>query len=308
MKISVIIPVYNTALTLERCVRSVAEQEGVSMEIILVDDGSPDSSPALCDRLAERDRRIVIVHKENGGLSDARNRGIERATGDWLTFVDSDDYLAQATYKNAADILEAHPEYDIVEFPVRRYCGSRQEERLSFGDREYTDMRDYWLSTRGYNHSYAWNKVYRRELFSDVRFPVGRLFEDIHTLPWLLKKAKAVATTSRGEYVYCANPNGITATAGAEAYRDLLEAHLRLLPDFGFSTPQEQNYYMHILNIQLVANEYSGDAPRLPYKRIEARNVDKYFRPKALLLRVLGVKGLCMLNRAFRRMMPRRHS
>lgn len=308
MKLSVIIPVYNTAPTLERCVRSVAEQEGVSLEIILVDDGSTDSSAELCDRLAERDGRIIVIHKSNGGLSDARNRGIEMTTGGCLTFVDSDDCVAQATYKNAVGIMEAHPEYGFVEFPALRHCGSRHESKLSFDDREYADMRGYWLSARAYDHSYAWNKVYRRELFSDVRFPVGRLFEDVHMLPLLLKKAKIVATTSRGQYFYYANPQGITATADAQAHRDLLDAHIRLLHHFDFLTAREQNYYMHILNIQITENELTGDAPRLPYKRISVCRVDKRFRLKALLLCVLGVKGLCRCNRMLRRVMPRKLS
>lgn len=301
MILSVIIPVYNTASTLERCVRSVVEQEGFSMEILLVDDGSTDSSGELCDRLAARYENVVAVHKQNGGLSDARNWGIERATGDYLTFVDSDDYLALSTYRNVADVLSAHPDHDIVEFPVRRFCGSPRESLLSFDDCEYTDMRDYWLSCRAYEHSYAWNKVYRKELFKGVSFPKGKVFEDIHTLPQLLKKAKKVATISRGQYYYCANQQGITATADAQAHRDLLDAHLRLLPHFDFLTAQEQNYYMHILNIQITENILSGDEPQLPNVKIKPSQVDRKYRLKALLLRFFGVKGLCRLNRMYKK-------
>lgn len=297
MKLTVIIPVFNTALTLERCVRSVVEQEGFSMEILLIDDGSNDSSAELCERLSSRYENVTAVHKPNGGLSEARNWGIERASGDYLTFVDSDDYLALSTYKNIANVLAKHPEYDIIEFPVLRFCGSRRESLLSFDDCEYTDMRDYWLSCRAYEHSYAWNKVYRRSLFDGVLFPVGKVFEDVHTLPLLLKKAKTVATTSRGQYFYCYNPHGITATADAQAHRDLLDAHIRLLHHFDFLTPREQNYYMHILNIQITQNELSGDPPRLPDVKIKPSQIDRKFLLKALLLRLLGVKRLCRLNR-----------
>lgn len=300
MRLSVIIPVYNTALTLERCVRSVVEQEGFSMEILLVDDGSTDSSADLCERLSARYENVMTVHKQNGGLSDARNYGIERASGDYLTFVDSDDYLALSTYRNVFDVLSKHPEYDLIEFPVLRFCGSRRESLLSFDDCEYTDMRDYWLSCRAYEHAYAWNKVYRRELFVGVSFPKGKVFEDIHTLPLLLRKARTVATISRGQYYYCANTQGITATADAQAYRNLLDAHIRLLPHFDFLTAQEQNYYMHIVNIQITENERSGDPPCLPDIKVKPQWVDRRYRLKAHLLRFFGVKGLCRLNKTIK--------
>lgn len=307
MKISVVIPVYNSAQTLERCVRSVAEQEGAELEIILVDDGSRDASPQLCEQLSRRHAGIVVVHKDNGGLSDARNQGIARATGDYLTFVDSDDYLAPSTYQGIACVLQSHPEYDIVEYPIRRFCGSPRESLLTFDDHAYTDMADYWLSCRAYEHSYACNKVFRRSLFGSVRFPKGKVFEDVHTLPLLLDRAKVVATTSRGQYMYCANPDGITATANAQAHRDLLDAHINLLPRLSFLTPREHNYYMHILNIQITENQLSGDKPRLPHVKIKPRWVARRYRTKALLLRLLGVAGLCRLNRMMKMAVRKKH-
>lgn len=295
MKLSVIIPVYNTAATLERCVRSVVEQEGWQTEIILVDDGSTDTSPRLCNMLAASHANVVVLHKSNGGLSDARNHGIDCATGDYLTFVDSDDYLSPATYQNVARLLQAHPDYDIVEYPILRFSGSKRESLLLFSDRCYADMRDYWLACRAYEHCYMCNKVFRRELFGSVRFPSGRVFEDTHTLPLLLRQAKRVATTASGVYIYSANPNGITATADAQAHRDLLDAHMRLLPQFDFHTPQEQDYYMHVLNIQISASVLTGDKPQLPAVKIKPQWVARRYLLKALLLRLLGVKGLCRL-------------
>lgn len=98
MLLSVIIPVYRVEHTLQRCVESVLSQGVDDMEVILVDDGSPDNCPVLCDGWAEKDARVKVIHKDNGGLSDARNAGIEMATGDYLTFVDSDDYVEDDTY------------------------------------------------------------------------------------------------------------------------------------------------------------------------------------------------------------------
>ncbi|HEL7541574.1 TPA: glycosyltransferase, partial [Enterococcus faecalis] len=98
-KISIIVPVYNVEKYLEKCVRSILAQTFTDFELILVDDGSPDSSGAMCDQFAEQDERVKVIHKENGGLSDARNAGIEIATGEYLGFVDSDDYIADDMYE-----------------------------------------------------------------------------------------------------------------------------------------------------------------------------------------------------------------
>ena len=113
MKLSVIIPVYRVEDTLDRCVESVLCQSVDEMEVILVDDGSPDQCPAKCDLWAEKDARIRVIHKENGGLSDARNAGIDVAQGDFITFVDSDDYLEANTYKSLLQQLE---DADILEY------------------------------------------------------------------------------------------------------------------------------------------------------------------------------------------------
>jgi len=106
-KISVIVPVYKVEAFLDRCVQSIANQSYRNLEIILVDDGSPDNCPALCDAWSERDSRIKVVHKQNGGLSDARNAGMAIATGEFMGFVDSDDWIATDMYQHLYDLLEA---------------------------------------------------------------------------------------------------------------------------------------------------------------------------------------------------------
>ena len=130
MKLSVIIPVYRVESTLERCVKSIVGQSYRDLEIILVDDGSPDRCPQMCDDWAARDSRIRVIHKQNGGLSDARNAAIERATGDYLTFVDSDDFIAKDTYAPLMDILLEHNDIDMLEYPVFWHYGSTEQQRL----------------------------------------------------------------------------------------------------------------------------------------------------------------------------------
>ena len=148
MKLSVIIPVYRVEHTLERCIESVLRQRVDGMEVILVDDGSPDSCPRLCDEWSLRDSRIKVIHKSNGGLSDARNAGIELASGSYITFVDSDDFIAPDTYEPLLSIIG---DADILEYSVAEW--------LALPDRTFTDTNRYWLETQAYLHTYAWNKI-----------------------------------------------------------------------------------------------------------------------------------------------------
>lgn len=175
--LTVIIPVYKTFSTIDRCLGSVVGQEYRHLEIILVDDGSPDGCPAKCDEWAARDSRIRVIHKPNGGLGDARNSGLDAMNGSYVTFVDSDDFMAAGTLRALMDTLSAHPEYDILEYGVCRFYGSPKQEMLAFADGEYRNIDDYWLEARAYAHAYMWNKVFRCALFDSVRFPPRRAFD-----------------------------------------------------------------------------------------------------------------------------------
>ena len=119
MKLSVIIPVYRVEATLDRCVESVLNQSFTELEVILVDDGSPDHCPELCDMWATKDSRITVIHQRNGGLSAARNAGINRAQGDYLTFIDSDDYIGEGTLEAVMSRLD--DSIDLIEYPIWRF-------------------------------------------------------------------------------------------------------------------------------------------------------------------------------------------
>ena len=300
MKLSIIIPVYRVEVTLERCLQSIVGQTFRDFEAILVDDGSPDNCPKLCDEWAERDGRIRVVHKQNGGLSDARNAGINAAKGEYLTFVDSDDFLSTDTYEQ---VMPLTAENDIVEFPVYWHYGAEDQRVLSFGSIVYEDMRDYWLNGFAYEHTYAWNKIYRRELFEDVRFPVGKVFEDVATLPLLLKRARRVATTAQGLYYYCTNPQGITAQATGRELTMLLESHLPILQQYC-----DERYYMHVLNIQMDVCETTAAKPMLPVYPVNpfSQKLSTTLRLKALMLKLLGIKGICRLNQLIHQTVGRR--
>lgn len=297
MKLSVIIPVYRTEATLERCVESVVSQDVADMEVILVDDGSPDGCPQRCDAWAERDPRIKVIHKANGGLSDARNAGIEAAQGDYLTFVDSDDYLREQTYGPLMKLLADRPDIDILEYPVYVFYGSPKQHLLELPEKDYHDMEAYWLDGCAYQHTYACNKIFRAALFSKVKFPVGRVFEDAYTLPLLLEETQTVATTSEGLYYYCANADGITSNADGNALRMLLEPHVKAIGQSQRRDPAFYTYYMHVLNIQMDVFELTGEKPILPFIPTNPRSLNSLLKLKAITLNKLGIKRLCSLNK-----------
>ena len=291
VKLSVIIPVYRTERTLERCVKSILQQSYHDLEVILVDDGSPDNCPQLCDEWTLKDSRIRVVHKPNGGLSDARNAGIDAATGDCLTFVDADDFLAPDTY---AQVMPKAAGSDIVEFPIYWHYTGKDERLMRFQPADYDDMGRYWLEGEAYTHTYACNKVFRRTLFGDVRFPKGRVFEDAATLPLLLEHARRVSTVDAGLYYYVANPAGITAQATGQELTMLLEHHLAVIPRWC-----DARYYLHVLNIQMDVCELTDAEPRLPAYSVSplARRLSLKQRLKATILNLLGIKRICKLNK-----------
>lgn len=293
VKLSVIVPVYRVEATLERCVKSIRTQSFTDYELLLVDDGSPDRCPQICDELATQDDRISVIHQANAGLSAARNAGLRVAKGTYVAFVDSDDMLAADTLQPLMDELGRHPEYDIMEFPVRRFIGSPKESVLMFDRHVYANRLDYWLQARAYAHAYAWNKIYRRELFASVTFPVGKVFEDVYTLPLLLQEAKTVATTDKGLYLYCHNAGGITSTADGKMLKQLLDAHLQVLADTAWQHLRDDSrfraYYAHVLNIQIDVYGLLGGDPELPYipTGFPGRNV------KLWMVRLMGVHATC---------------
>ena len=301
MLLSVVIPVYRTELTLQRCVESVLNQDVDDMEVILVDDGSPDNCPQLCDDWAAKDTRIKVIHKTNGGLSDARNAGIDVATGDYITFVDSDDYLATNTYRALLEILTAHPEYDLLEFPSSKY---------DLTDTVYTQMNEYLLKGEAYRHSYACTKIYRRSLFDSVRFPVGRVFEDIYILPSILEHCHIVATTRRGFYHYIQHAGGITMQADGRQISMLLEGLMTLLSKLKDSpdSMELQQLYLHTLNIQLETYSKQGPIILHPYQgKLALRSqYTVACNIKIIIYHLFGITRLCQIYKILNRIILHR--
>lgn len=324
MKLSIIIPVYRTEDTLRRCVESILQQSFTDYEIILVDDESPDHCAKICDEYAQTDKRISVIHKKNGGLSDARNAGIEQAKGDYITFIDSDDAIAEDTLLPLINELTTHPDIDILEYPVMERVGSKKEKLLSFQPKEYEDALSYWLEERAYNHTYAWNKIYRRNLFADIRFPKGKNFEDALTIPMLIglvslehssSQEKSlqpkIKVTNVGLYLYEWNSQGITASATYEDMLHLYIGHtLSLIYLFKKMKGREsevlskyrsslEDFMVQILNILLDLYDLSGKYETTPplisrVKWLKEQNSIQSYKLK--LLNILGYHHLCKLH------------
>lgn len=194
--ISVIVPVYNMEQYLERCVNSIVDQTYRNLEIILVDDGSTDRSPRMCDEYAQKDGRIKVVHKVNGGLSDARNAGLQAATGTYIGYVDSDDWIEPQMYQRMYETCIEHQ----AQVAVCRYAKIYRDHvdregngQVAVFDREgilkiyLTDQPEYVV----YNS--VWSKLFAREVVEGVLFPVGKNSEDImYTTKAFCKLEKAV--------------------------------------------------------------------------------------------------------------------
>ena len=278
-----------------RCVDSIVLQPIDKMEIILVDDGSTDGSGALCDNIKrqyeDENCEIKVIHKENGGLSSARNAGIAASTGELITFIDSDDFLGRNTYSKQMEFFECAEDVDVVEFPVAKFYNDfLKKENIEFTVDFYENPIDYLYETEAFKHAYAWNKIYRRCIFSPTPtlpprgggvkydsqdensnskaninlsptgggvggglYADGKTFEDLLAMPLWLSRARRIVTSDGGFYFYTFNPDGICETAGARQYADHLEALIKLMqwiPEDKRNNPKYAKLFVQAINVR----------------------------------------------------------
>lgn len=209
--ISVIVPIYKVELYIRQCLDSILAQTYKNLEIILVDDGSPDNCPAICDEYAKRDSRVQVIHKSNGGLSDARNAGINFASGKYICFMDSDDWVAP-------DIIEylfkGLKEYD-ADISTCEYYNVYKKKMIAVrrdSDRIFDGIGGLEALLRLKIGNYAWGKLYKKELWEEIRYPGGKLYEDVRTTYKLFRKCNRVAALKDCKYYYRQNDFGIVHT------------------------------------------------------------------------------------------------
>lgn len=202
--ISVIVPIYDVEKYLARCVDSIVNQTYKNLEIILVDDGSPDRCPQMCDDYAEKDSRIKVVHKKNGGLSDARNAGMAVAKGEYISFIDSDDYVSDDFFECLLDVMNKENS-DIAECSVvKLYEDNRFDEfsdDLSVKTYDTQDAMSVLIAENPF-HQHVWNKLYKTELVRDIPYAVGKLNEDEFWTYQVFGRANKVSKLNKTMYYY----------------------------------------------------------------------------------------------------------
>ena len=212
--ISIIVPVYNVEKYIERCIKSILNQSFTNFELILVDDGSPDKCGEICDEYKNKDKRIKVIHKKNGGLSDARNAGIEIAKGEYIAFVDSDDfinkYMYEILYRNAKKL-----DADISICNFKMVCKNDKIDEnilISSADVKVYDRNEALNKLYGNENVQfiiACNKIYKKELFLNIRYEYGKCHEDEFIIHKLIYKSNKIVSCSEKLYYYFENDASI---------------------------------------------------------------------------------------------------
>ena len=227
--ISVIVPVYKVEKYLKKCIESIISQTYKKLEIILVDDGSPDNCPKICDEYAKKDDRIKVIHKKNGGLSDARNYGIDIAKGKYICFIDSDDYISAKFIETLYDDIKSGDAkissvgYKKVNDKYEQKL-ENQKNCLVFFNKEDAIKQLFLEDTFG---NYAWNKLYDIDLFNGIKFPVEKKMEDLGIMYLLFDKCDKISYNKNQLYYYVQREGSILHTLSKELLLDKLELSIK---------------------------------------------------------------------------------
>lgn len=213
--ISIIIPVYKVEPFLRQCLDSVIGQSYANLEIILVDDGSPDRCPEICDKYAQKDNRINVIHKENGGLSSARNSGLDACKGDYITFVDSDDWISEQ-YIETLFLLIIEEDADIVIGENKLFYNNcldiDKNKRIITNNYTQQEALNALFRKNLVSHTVSWGKLYKKSLFKNLRFPIDRYHEDEFTTYILFFNSTKITYTNKILYYYRQRLGSITGT------------------------------------------------------------------------------------------------
>lgn len=232
--LTIIVPIYNVGKYLSRCIDSILYQDFTDFELILIDDGSSDNSGNICDEYAKKDNRIVVVHQQNKGVSSARNRGLDIARGEYITFIDPDDSIELNTFAPNMELLKNNKHIDLIQISVNavgkdaKYCYI-SSNRIIRGD----EMLGYWY--RGNSIPYAiWGKFFRKKIFEKLRFPEGYILaEDLFLIPDILCIINIVLLSEYGCYNYYCTENSSSSFSLSSKVeikkKNMLDSYLKSL-------------------------------------------------------------------------------
>lgn len=291
-ELSIITPVYNVAEYLDECINSIIDQTYGDWELFLIDDGSTDSSPEICEKYAKQDNRITYIHKTNGGQSSARNLALDKVNGKYIMFVDSDDVLIGInTLSIVVEYISANPHVDIVQFPYVRFMNlalvDSQEGNSSITTiKELKSIKDYIEHTDIVNtvesssiilKTSPWGKIYRRDLFFNVRFPEGMVYEDTFMFCDLFKVVNKISLIDCGLY---GNRERMDSTTGSSPtmgkMQDKIKAFIRVmkcLMENSDNTKLKHKFYMWLLKLIASFKASFGDSFM---KQIDLDDIYKY--------------------------------
>ena len=240
--ISIIVPVYKVEKYLRRCVDSILAQTLDDFELFLVDDGSPDNCGKICDEYGEKDKRIIVIHKKNGGLSDARNVALDRISGDYVTFIDSDDYVAEKHLESLYKALKSTDSdisiSNMTSFSENHYNEQHYCPTLSLQAMNGKEVFSTLL------HPCACSKLYKRFIFDDIRYPVGKLYEDVFVYHEVLAKTNRICLTGENTYYYFIRPDSIMHQEYKLAFTDIIDAvelRVKKLEELGLQDLADEN-------------------------------------------------------------------
>lgn len=240
--ISVIVPVFKVEQYIDRCVNSILSQTFSDFELFLVDDGSPDNCGKICDEYAKKDNRIIVIHKENGGLSDARNVAIDVAKGEYLTLIDSDDYVSANHLESLYTALE-DTDSDMAVANITSFS----DEKIEEGFYKPTETRMVLNGKDVFSTIYqpcACAKLYKRWIFDDIRYPVGKLYEDTFVYHDVLAKVNRLVMTGINSYYYFLRADSIMHQEYKLAFTDIIdsiELRIKKLEQLGLQDLADDN-------------------------------------------------------------------
>lgn len=291
-KVSFIVPVYNMEKSLQRCVDSILQQSLHSIELILVDDGSSDASGKICDKYKEIDNRVVVVHKENGGVADAMNVGLDAATGDYYLFVDSDDYIDAQMAENMLKVLLQN-NLSVIQCGYTIHAVNGDILRKTHENPMIIEGRDkilhnYFLC-QGIGGCLS-AKLFRAELFRDIRMPKGRMFADVPILPYVFNNCLRYQIINEQFYHVTANPYSVSRGVLTEQKYSDIVYNIGVVEKFIYENYPDLKFHVFYLKSSTVAFYYERikENPELRKTVGNIKTLKKIFKENYLLLKQSG--------------------
>jgi glycosyltransferase involved in cell wall biosynthesis len=246
--LSIIIPVYNVDKYLSKCLDSVLSQKNINYEIIIINDGSKDDSGNICEKYAKNNNQIVLINQENKGLSESRNIGVEISNGKYVGFIDSDDFIEEDMFSHLYEMcISDHTEISVCGYYIHDINGLITEknsvnDKIIFNNN--IEAIKYCINSDNIN---AWNKLYKKQLFENIKYPKGKIYEDVFTTTLLLEKSKSIAISSQPKYHYINRNNSISNGMFSVSDFDLGYMYINRYEYFRY---KYNDYKLDMLNIR----------------------------------------------------------